>query len=123
MRKFIVNVNGASYEVEVEEISNAPQTQAAKTQAQPAAPAPKAKAAAPAAVPNGGEKISAPMPGTILEVNVKSGDKVKSGDVLFILEAMKLENEIMAPCSGTVSLVNVARGASVNSGDVLCVIA
>ena len=62
------------------------------------------------------------MPGNILDVRVKAGDAVKAGDVLLILEAMKMENEIMAPVAGTVSAVNVTKGASVNSGDVLCVI-
>ena len=63
------------------------------------------------------------MPGTILKVNVSNGQAVKKGDVLFILEAMKMENEIMAPCDGTVSGVNVANGASVESGTLLCTLA
>lgn len=126
MRKFIVNVNGTSYEVEVEEIAAGSVAQRPASTPAPAPEAPKSEAAPAAqsvAVPAGGESISAPMPGTILSVNVKVGDTVKSGDVLFILEAMKLENEIMAPCNGTVTHVNAVRGASVNSGDVLCVIA
>ena len=63
------------------------------------------------------------MPGNILDVKVKAGDTVKAGDVLLILEAMKMENEIMAPAAGTVTSVNVAKGSTVNSGDVLCTIA
>ena len=82
-----------------------------------AAPAP----AAPAPVA-GGEKINAPMPGNILEVKVATGASVKKGDVLIILEAMKMENEIMAPCDGTVKQVLVNKGATVNSGDPLVVI-
>ena len=82
-----------------------------------AAPAP----AAPAPVA-GGEKINAPMPGNILEVKVATGASVKKGDVLVILEAMKMENEIMAPCDGTVKQVLVNKGATVNSGDPLVVI-
>ena len=129
MRKFIVNVNGVSYEVEVEEISGvaAPKAAPAPVQAAaptpvPAAPAP-APAKAPAAVSGSGAPINAPMPGNILDVKVKAGDTVKAGDVLLILEAMKMENEIMAPAAGTVTSVNVAKGSTVNSGDVLCTIA
>ena len=62
------------------------------------------------------------MPGNILDVKVKPGDTVKAGDVLLVLEAMKMENEIMAPAAGTVAAVNVAKGATVNAGDVLCVL-
>ena len=69
-----------------------------------------------------GETVSSPMPGTILDVKVAAGQAVKSGDILFILEAMKMENEIFAPCDGTVSSVAVSKGAAVNPGDVLCVI-
>ena len=83
-----------------------------------AAPAPSA-AAAPAA---GGEKVTSPMPGTILSVNVAAGDAVKRGQVLMILEAMKMENEIMCPCDGTVASVSVTKGAAVESGTLLCTI-
>ena len=116
MRKFIVNVNGTSYEVEVEEMQNVP---ANGTQS-----VPKAASAAPAAsAPAGGETVSAPMPGTIKRVAVSANQQVKKGDVLFILEAMKLENEIMSPCSGKVTSVCVSEGATVNPGDILCTIA
>ena len=89
------------------------------------APAP-APAPAPAAAPapaGAGEQISAPMPGTILDVKVTAGQAVKSGDVLMILEAMKMENEIMAPHDGTITSVAVAKGSSVESGALLCTIA
>ena len=113
MKKYRVNVNGTVYEVELEEI----------TGAAPAAAAPlAAPATAPAAAPAGGEKVCAPMPGTILSVNVSNGSAVKKGDVLMILEAMKMENEIMAPCDGTVTSVAAAKGAAVESGALLCTI-
>lgn len=113
MKKYRVNVNGTVYEVELEEI----------TGAAPAAAAPvAAPAAVPAAAPAGGEKVCAPMPGTILSVNVSNGSAVKKGDVLMILEAMKMENEIMAPCDGTVTSVAAAKGAAVESGTLLCTI-
>lgn len=113
MKKYRVNVNGTVYEVELEEMTGAP--------AAPAAPAaaPAAPAAAPAA---GGEKVTSPMPGTILSVNVAAGDAVKRGQVLMILEAMKMENEIMCPCDGTVTSVSVTRGTAVESGTLLCTI-
>ena len=105
MKKYKVNVNGTVYEVTVEAMDGA---------------APVAAAAA--AAPAGGEKVSAPMPGTILDVRVSNGQTVKKGDILFILEAMKMENEIMAPCGGTIASVSVTKGAAVDSGALLCVI-
>lgn len=110
MKKYRVNVNGSVYEVEIEEISAAAAAPAAAA-AKPAAPV--------SAAPAGGQKINAPMPGTILDVRVQSGSTVKKGDILFILEAMKMENEIMAPCDGKVASVNVTKGATVNVGDLL----
>ena len=122
MRKFIIKVNGSSYEVEVEEVGGAT-TAAAPAPAVSAAPAPAAApAAAPApapAAPAGGTPVNAPMPGRIVSVNVKVGDTVNSGDVVCVLEAMKMENEIVAPASGKVVAVNASAGASVNSGDLL----
>ncbi len=115
MKKYRVNVNGTAYEVEIEELTGA------AAAAPAAAPAP-APAAAPAA-PAGGEAINAPMPGNILAVNVKAGDAVKKGQVLMVLEAMKMENEIMCPRDGKVVSVAVTKGATVESGAALCVIA
>ena len=125
MRKFSITVNGQAYEVEVEEIGGAPSFAAAPAAAPApvaAAPAPAAAAPAPkaaAAAPAGAEVISAPMPGNINDVRVSAGQQVKKGDILVILEAMKMENEIMAPHDGTVASVNVNKGATVNTGDTL----
>jgi biotin carboxyl carrier protein len=121
MKHYKVNINGNVYDivlevVEGEEIASAPAT----TPTPAATPAP-APAAAPASVGNG-QSINAPMPGNILAVNVKAGDAVKKGQVLMILEAMKMENEIMAPADGTVASVNVNVGAAVETGAVLCVL-
>ena len=114
MKKYRVNVNGTVYEVELEEI-----TGAATPVAAPAAPAPAAPVAA---APAGGEKVTAPMPGNILSVNVTAGQSIKRGQVLMILEAMKMENEIMAPCDGVIASVNTSKGSTVESGALLCVI-
>lgn len=111
MKKYRVNVNGTVFEVEIEEMTGAP-----------AAPAVAAAAPAAPAAPAGGEKITAPMPGTILAVNVTSGSAVKKGDVLMILEAMKMENEIMCPRDGKLLSLNTSKGASVETGTLLCVI-
>ena len=133
--KYKVTLNGRTYEVEVEAAEAmllaeyeaiAPAPAAAAPVAAPAAPAaPAAVAAAPAAAPavtGAGEAVNAPMPGTILKVNVSQGQAVKEGDVLCVLEAMKMENEIMAPKAGTITQVVVAKGSSVNTGDALVVI-
>ncbi|MCH5184668.1 MAG: biotin/lipoyl-binding protein [Oscillospiraceae bacterium] len=126
MRKFNITVNGKSYEVDVEEIggSTAAYTPApaAAPKAAPAPAAPKA-APAPAAPVAGATNVTAPMPGTVVSVKVKVGDTVKEGDLVCILEAMKMENEIFANGSGKVVSVSATAGASVNSGDVLVSIA
>lgn len=119
MRKFNVNVNGTLYQVEVEEIAANAAPVAAPAAAPKAAPAPAAAPKA-APAPAGAEAVKAPMPGNILEVCVKDGQSVNAGDILFILEAMKMENEIMAPKAGVVSGVAVQKGATVATGAVLC---
>lgn len=128
MKTYLIHVNGVAYEVEVEEVGgNTAPTQVAPIQA----PTPQIKAApkavpvaaapaAPKAAPSGnGEVIKAPIPGTILDLKVQIGATVKPGDLLLILEAMKMENEIMAAKAGTVKAIFVTKGQSVNSGDPL----
>ena len=115
MKKYRVNVNGSLYEVEIEEMQ-APATMSAAKPAAPAAPAAPVAAGA-------GAKVNAPMPGTILDVRVQNGAKVKKGDVLVMLEAMKMENEIQAPCDGTVTSVGVKKGDSVETQALICTIA
>lgn len=123
--KYVVTLNGKDYEVEVDELSEAIVTNVAPTaapaQAAPVAAQPAAPAAAPAPAPvsGSGTAVKAPMPGTILKVNVTAGQSVKAGDIMFILEAMKMENEIVAPTDGTVSQVVAAKGSSVATDDVL----
>lgn len=123
MKKYNVTVNGTAYEVTLEAVDASEVKAAPAPAAAPASAAAPAPAAAPAAPVSGGkETVSSPMPGNILAVNVTNGAAVKKGDVLMILEAMKMENEIMSPCDGTVLSVNVTKGASVETGAVLCVI-
>lgn len=130
MKKFVIKVNGVAYDVEVEEnATGSASVPAASVPAAPAAAAPAAapapaakaapKAAAPAAAPAGSETVKAPMPGTILNVNVAVGDSVKKGQILCVLEAMKMENEIVAPRDGQVAAIQASKGASVNAGDPL----
>lgn len=122
--KYVVTLNGKDYEVEVDELCEAIVTNVAPTaapaQAAPVAAQPSAPATpAPAPVSGSGTAVKAPMPGTILKVNVTAGQSVKAGDIMFILEAMKMENEIVAPTDGTVSQVVAAKGSSVATDDVL----
>ena len=118
MKNYTITVNGNVYDVTVEEGTGS--TAGAANAATPKAAAPKAapKAAAPAGA-QGAVKVNAPMPGKILKVNVNAGTAVKKGDVLLVLEAMKMENEICAPQDGTVATVECSVGDSVETGKVL----
>ena len=123
--KYVVTLNGKNYEVEVTECDAVllSVTDAAPVAAPVPAAAPAAAAApAPAAVAGDGTKVPSPMPGTILSVNVTVGQAVKTGDVLMVLEAMKMENDIVAPCDGTIKQLLVSKGSTVNTDDVLAVL-
>lgn len=130
--KYRVTVNGTAYEVEVESLGVCDQVVASAPVASSApAPAPVAKPSAPAPAPapkpapapsGAGESVTAPMPGKVLRVVASQGSSVSAGDVIIILEAMKMENEIVAPCGGTITQMAAKEGATVNSGDVLAVI-
>ncbi len=117
MKNYTITVNGTAYDVTVEEGTGS----GAAPAAAPKAAAPKAAAPKPAAVSGaqGAVKVNAPMPGKILSVKASAGQAVKKGDVLLILEAMKMENEVVAPQDGTVASINVAAGDSVEAGAVL----
>ena len=118
MKKYNITVNGNTYEVYVEEADASSAPIAAPVAS---TPAPAAKPAAPKAAPTaaGANKVTAPMPGTILQVKVSQGQSVKKGDVICVLEAMKMENDIPAPCDGVIVSINVQKGASVGAGDIL----
>lgn len=121
MKNYTITVNGTPYNVTVEDANGSAAPVAAAPAAAPAsAPAP-APAAAPAAAPAtaGSVSVDAPMPGNILDIKVSNGASVKAGDVLLILEAMKMENEIVAPQDGTVASVNVNKGDTVEAGQTL----
>ena len=121
MKNYTITVNGNVYEVTVEEgtsIGAAPALRAAAPAAPKAAPAPAPKAAAPAGA-QGSVAVTAPMPGKILGIKAQAGQAVAKGEAIIVLEAMKMENEIVAPQDGTIAGVNVAVGGQVEAGDVL----
>ena len=118
MKRYNITVNGKAYDVAVEELDAG-----AAPSAAPAAPAPAAAPAAPAAAPVAdGTKVTAPMPGTILDIKVAVGDTVASGQAICVLEAMKMENDVNAPCAGKVLSINTTKGSAVETGTVLAVI-
>ena len=119
MKKYNITVNGKKYEVEVEEIGGVSSSPAVKPAAvKPASPAPKAQQLEKEAVAGA---INAPMPGTILDIKIKEGQQVNAGDILLILEAMKMENEIVAPADGVIKSIMVEKGNNVSSGDALII--
>jgi len=126
MRKFNITVNGKTYEVEVEEVGGvaAPVRMAPVNIPKASAPVAPAAAAQPKvqAPVTGGESVTAPMPGKVLKVVKGEGTLVKNGEVIMILEAMKMENEITAPLDGTVQQIAAKEGTAVNPGDVLFVV-
>ena len=118
MKKYNITVNGTTYEVIVEEVGAHATSPAAPVYSAPAA------AVAPAPKPvktmaGGANKVSAPMPGTILDIKVSLGQKVSKGEVVCVLEAMKMENDIPAPCDGVVASINVQKGSTVAANDIL----
>lgn len=120
MKNYRITVNGTSYDVSVEELAGGVAPVAAPVAAAPvAAPAPAAPAPAAKSAGAGSIKVASPMPGKILDVKAKVGDAVKKGQVILILEAMKMENEVVAPEDGTVASIDVASGATVEAGDTL----
>jgi glutaconyl-CoA/methylmalonyl-CoA decarboxylase subunit gamma len=131
MKQYNITVNGTAYAVEVEELGGTTAPKAAPAAAPVAAPAPAAAPAAakpaapaaPAAAPSAGATvIKAPIPGTVLDIRVTPGQAVKSGEILLILEAMKMENEIMAPVDGTIDVITTSKGSAVNAGDLMLTI-
>lgn len=123
IKAYRVNVNGKVYEVEVEEITAGGQQTVAAAPA-PTKPAPVAPAPAPTPAPAPkaaatGEIVEAPMPGTIVDIKVKVGDTVKEGDLVAVIEAMKMETDLFSTKSGVVTAVNAGKGASVNTGDAI----
>ena len=120
MKRYNITVNGKAYDVAVEELDagSAPAPAAAPA----AAPAPAAAAPVKAAPVADGTKVTAPMPGTILDIKVAVGDTVKSGQAICVLEAMKMENDVNAPCDGKVLSINATKGSAVETGAVLAVI-
>ncbi|WP_438467039.1 acetyl-CoA carboxylase biotin carboxyl carrier protein subunit [Streptococcus pluranimalium] len=132
LRKFKISVDGKEYLVEMEEIGGTPAPAAAPSPSPAVAPAPAPVAEVPAepnpapaptsSAPAGADALAAPMPGTILKVLVNVGDSVSENQPLMILEAMKMENEIVASSAGTVSAIHVSPGQAVNPGDGLITI-
>lgn len=129
MKNYRITVNGNVYDVQVEEMgassaaAAAPVAAPAPAAAPTAAPAPAPAPAAAPAAGGSGTKVPAPMPGTVLDIKVNVGDKVSANQVVAVLEAMKMENDIVTPVAGTVTAVNASKGQAVNSGDALITVA
>jgi len=133
LKQYKITVNGKTFDVDVEEVGGAPEIKSvapapaapkAAAPAPKAAPAPAPKAAPKAAAPKGaGTEIAAPMGGNVLSVAVSEGQQVNEGDLLFIFEAMKMENEMTAPVSGTVTKISIEKGQAIEAGAVAMIIA
>jgi len=115
MKEFLITVNGKTYEVQVEEAGESPKASVPVKPAEKAEVKPEPKPAG----TTGKTAVKCPMPGSIVKINVNIDDTIKTGAVLCILEAMKMENEIKSPKDGVIASINVSKGTSVNSGDVL----
>ena len=122
MKNYRITVNGVAYDVTVEELGAAASAPVAAPVERKVNPTPAAAPAPAASAPAGGTPVNAPMPGTIVRVNVKAGDSIKKGDVLMVLEAMKMENDICAPADGTVLSVQAVQGEAVTADAVLLTI-
>ena len=125
VKRYKVTIEDEVFQVSVESIEeDTPSARPIAPSARTGAPAPRptAPSAKPAVTTGSGKTVVAPLPGNMWKVKTAAGQAVKRGDVLFIIEAMKMENEIFAPCDGTVTSVSVSEGGAVNTGDVLCVI-
>ncbi len=118
MKRFSVTVNGKAYDVSVEEITGGESVPAAVVSVPPAAAA-SVTVPVSAAAPEGSISVKAPMPGTILDIKVNAGDEVKEGQPVIVLEAMKMENDIVAPKPGKIVSVHVNKGDSVKTNDLL----
>lgn len=131
MKNFKVTVNGNTYDVGVEEIGGVPEVKSVQAAApapkaapaQAPAPKPQAPAPKPEAPKGDAENVLAPLPGTIISINVSEGEQVKAGQILLVFEAMKMENELVAPRAGTVAKIYVAKGDVLESGKVVVTIA
>ena len=121
MQRFLVRVNGKEYDVEVETLSDKSTSSKGATVVEKVEKANEAPVSAQTELKEG-RQVKAPLAGNILSIKVKTGDRIKRGDVLLTLEALKLENEIVSPCDGTIVSINVEVGATVGTGDVLAVI-
>lgn len=119
MKKYNITVNGTTYEVIVEEADSSSVRTPVYTAPAPVTAAPKAASTPSSVGVSGMNKIVAPMPGTILDIKVSLGQAVKKGEVVCVLEAMKMENEIPAPCDGVIASINVQKGSSVAANDVI----
>lgn len=122
MKRFNVTVNGKSYDVAVEEITDGSAPVITAPVSAPSAPVKPAPAPSATATKGEGESVSAPMSGTILDVKANVGDTVSKGQVIMVLEAMKMENDIVSPCDGKITSILVKKGDTVSPSDTLATV-